>query len=49
LRRLLQSTIEDQLAQRVLAGEVHEGDTVTFDADESRDGLVVLAPQATPV
>ncbi|HMI33580.1 MAG TPA: ATP-dependent chaperone ClpB, partial [Propionibacteriaceae bacterium] len=36
LRRLLQSTIEDQLAQRVLAGEVHEGDTVTFDADESR-------------
>jgi ATP-dependent Clp protease ATP-binding subunit ClpB len=49
LRRLLQSTIEDQLAQRVLAGEVHEGDTVTFDADESRDGLVVLAPQAAPV
>ncbi len=49
LRRLLQSTIEDQLAQRVLAGEVHEGDTVTFDADDSRDGLVVLAPQATPV
>jgi ATP-dependent Clp protease ATP-binding subunit ClpB len=49
LRRLLQSTIEDQLAQRVLAGEVREGDTVTFDADESRDGLVVLAPQATPV
>jgi ATP-dependent Clp protease ATP-binding subunit ClpB len=49
LRRLIQTTIEDQLAQRVLAGEVHEGDTVTFDADESRDGLVVLAPQATPV
>jgi ATP-dependent Clp protease ATP-binding subunit ClpB len=49
LRRLLQSTIEDQLAQRVLAGEVREGDTVTFDADESRDGLVVLMPQATPV
>jgi ATP-dependent Clp protease ATP-binding subunit ClpB len=49
LRRLLQSTIEDQLAQRVLAGEVREGDTVTFDADESRDGLVVLTPQATPV
>jgi ATP-dependent Clp protease ATP-binding subunit ClpB len=49
LRRLIQTTIEDQLAQRVLAGDVHEGDTVTFDADESRDGLVVLAPQATPV
>jgi ATP-dependent Clp protease ATP-binding subunit ClpB len=49
LRRLIQTTIEDQLAQRVLAGEVHEGDIVTFDADESSDGLVVLAPQATPV
>jgi ATP-dependent Clp protease ATP-binding subunit ClpB len=49
LRRLIQTTIEDQLAQRVLAGEVREGDTVTFDADESSDGLVVLAPQATPV
>jgi ATP-dependent Clp protease ATP-binding subunit ClpB len=49
LRRLIQTTIEDQLAQRVLAGEVREGDTVTFDADESRDGLVVLAPEVTPV
>jgi ATP-dependent Clp protease ATP-binding subunit ClpB len=49
LRRLIQTTIEDQLAQRVLAGEVREGDTVTFDADERNDGLVVLAPQATPV
>jgi ATP-dependent Clp protease ATP-binding subunit ClpB len=49
LRRLLQSTIEDQLAQRVLAGEVREGDTVTFDSDESRDGLVILTPQAAPV
>jgi hypothetical protein len=33
----------------VLAGEVREGDTVTFDADERSGGLVVLAPQATPV
>ncbi len=45
LRRLIQTTIEDQLAQRVLAGEVREGDTVTFDADESRDGLIVLQSQ----
>ncbi len=45
LRRLIQTTIEDQLAQRVLAGEVHEGDTVTFDADESRDGLIILQSQ----
>ncbi|MFX4272051.1 ATP-dependent chaperone ClpB [Propionibacteriaceae bacterium Y1685] len=41
LRRLVQTTIEDQLARRVLAGEVLEGDTVTFDADPSSDGLVI--------
>jgi hypothetical protein len=29
----------------VLAGEVREGDTVTFDADESRDGLIILQSQ----
>jgi ATP-dependent Clp protease ATP-binding subunit ClpB len=45
LRRLIQTTIEDQLARKVLAGEVHEGDTVTFDADESRDGLIILESQ----
>ena len=28
LRRLIQTTIEDQLARRVLAGEVREGDVV---------------------
>ena len=45
LRRLIQSTIEDQLAQRVLSGQVHEGDTVVFDADESSDGLIILPSQ----
>jgi ATP-dependent Clp protease ATP-binding subunit ClpB len=45
LRRLIQTTIEDQLARRVLAGEVHEGDTVTFDADERSDGLIILESQ----
>jgi ATP-dependent Clp protease ATP-binding subunit ClpB len=45
LRRLIQTTIEDQLAQRVLAGEVHEGDTVTFDLDPSSDGLIILQSQ----
>jgi ATP-dependent Clp protease ATP-binding subunit ClpB len=45
LRRLIQTTIEDQLARRVLAGEVREGDVVTFDADESRDGLIILQSQ----
>src|SRR6476619_1921792 len=33
LRRLIQTTIEDQLARRVLSGEVREGDSVTFDVD----------------
>ena len=41
LRRLVQTTIEDQLARRVLSGEVREGDTVVFDADEGTDGLVI--------
>jgi len=45
LRRLIQTTIEDQLAQKVLSGEVREGDTVTFDADESSDGLIILQSQ----
>jgi ATP-dependent Clp protease ATP-binding subunit ClpB len=45
LRRLIQTTIEDQLARRVLAGEVREGDIVTFDADETSDGLIILQSQ----
>ena len=42
LRRLIQTTIEDQLARKVLAGEVVEGDTVIFDGNEDRDGIVIL-------
>jgi len=45
LRRLIQTTIEDQLAQQVLSGEVREGDIVTFDLDESSDGLIILQSQ----
>jgi ATP-dependent Clp protease ATP-binding subunit ClpB len=46
LRRLVQTTIEDQLAREVLAGRVAEGDTVTFDVDDSADGLKITeAPQ----
>ena len=45
LRRLIQSTIEDQLARRVLAGEVMEGDSLTFDVDDTSTGLTVRAPQ----
>ncbi|MFC7621704.1 ATP-dependent chaperone ClpB [Microlunatus sp. GCM10028923] len=42
LRRLIQSTIEDQLARRVLAGELGDGETITFDVDDANDGLVVV-------
>jgi ATP-dependent Clp protease ATP-binding subunit ClpB len=45
LRRLIQTTIEDQLAQRVLTGQVREGDVVIFDADENSDGLIILEAQ----
>ncbi|AQX15523.1 ATP-dependent chaperone ClpB [Tessaracoccus lapidicaptus] len=31
LRRLVQTTIEDQLARGLLAGEIHDGQTVRFD------------------
>src|ERR671910_1714401 len=41
LRRLIQTSIEDRLAQEVLSGRVLEGDTVTFDVDESSDGLKI--------
>ena len=43
LRRLVQSTIEDALARRVLAGEIHEGQAVHFDVDAEGDGLVVTS------
>jgi ATP-dependent Clp protease ATP-binding subunit ClpB len=48
LRRLIQTTIEDQLARRVLAGEVLEGDAITFDVDAGSDGLVVVEPDPEP-
>ncbi|HEY5846754.1 MAG TPA: ATP-dependent chaperone ClpB [Microlunatus sp.] len=44
LRRLIQTSIEDQLARKVLSGEIGEGETVTFDVDESSDGLVLADP-----
>ena len=39
LRRLVQSTIEDQLARKVLSGEVTDGATVVFDV---QDGQLVI-------
>ena len=49
LRRLIQTTIEDQLARRVLSGEVLEGDTVTFDVDHLDDGLRVVEPEPAAI
>jgi len=48
LRRLIQTTIEDQLARLVLSGQVLEGDTVTFDVDPGADGLRVVQPENEP-
>jgi ATP-dependent Clp protease ATP-binding subunit ClpB len=39
LRRLMQHEIDDKLARALLAGEVHDGDTVRVDLDA--DGLTV--------
>ncbi|WP_323096321.1 ATP-dependent chaperone ClpB [Intrasporangium sp. YIM S08009] len=41
LRRLVQREIGDRLARRILAGEVHDGQTVTVDLDASGDQLVL--------
>jgi ATP-dependent Clp protease ATP-binding subunit ClpB len=49
LRRLIQTTIEDQLARQVLSGRVLEGDTITFDVDASSDGLSIVAPEPVAV
>jgi ATP-dependent Clp protease ATP-binding subunit ClpB len=49
LRRLIQTAIEDRLAQKVLSGQVHEGDTVVFDVDETSDGLVIVEPEPAEV
>jgi ATP-dependent Clp protease ATP-binding subunit ClpB len=48
LRRLVQSAIGDQLARALLAGQVRDGDDVTVDVAEGRDGLVVTATRREP-
>ncbi len=42
LKRLVQTTIEDALAKQVLAGEIGDGDTVSFDVAEDGSGLAVV-------
>ncbi|MBO2465793.1 ATP-dependent chaperone ClpB [Actinomadura violacea] len=41
LRRLVQTSIGDQLARGLLAGEVRDGDEVVVDLDEAADKLTV--------
>ncbi|NYI05240.1 ATP-dependent chaperone ClpB [Allostreptomyces psammosilenae] len=43
LRRLVQSAIGDQLARKILGGEVRDGDTVRVDLDDKGDRLTVFA------
>ena len=42
LKRLVQTTVEDALAKRVLSGEVTDGDTVHFDVDADGAGLAIV-------
>ncbi|HEX5335990.1 MAG TPA: ATP-dependent chaperone ClpB [Propionicimonas sp.] len=46
LKRLVQTTIEDALARKVLAGEIADGDTIAFDVNADATGLVAV--QAVP-
>jgi ATP-dependent Clp protease ATP-binding subunit ClpB len=41
LRRLIQTTIEDQLAKAVLSGQVTDGDVVRFD--DAGDGITIVS------
>ena len=41
LRRLVQTSIGDQLARALLSGELRDGQTVRVDATDDRSGLVV--------
>jgi ATP-dependent Clp protease ATP-binding subunit ClpB len=41
LRRLIQTSVGDQLARALLAGDISDGDTVLVDVDEGSDSLTV--------
>jgi ATP-dependent Clp protease ATP-binding subunit ClpB len=41
LRRLVQQAIGDQLAKQLLAGEVHDGDTVAVNVSPDGDALIL--------
>ena len=42
LRRLVQTTIEDALARGLLAGEIHDGQTVRFDSRADAGGIELV-------
>ena len=42
LKRLVQTTVEDALARRVLGGDIADGDEVTFDVAPDGSGLVAV-------
>jgi ATP-dependent Clp protease ATP-binding subunit ClpB len=46
LKRLIQREIQDPLAMKLLAGEIHDGDTVEVDAPDGRLTFSVLASPA---
>ncbi|RKT84646.1 ATP-dependent Clp protease ATP-binding subunit ClpB [Saccharopolyspora antimicrobica] len=46
LRRLVQSAIGDQLARKLLAGEIREGDKIKVDTTDDSQGLTVTAAES---
>jgi len=49
LRRLIQSAIGDQLARKLLAGEISDGEQVLVDVDSGSDSLTVNAHRSPAV
>ena len=49
LKRAIQRYLEDQLADIVLSGEVHEGDTILMEMNEAKDGVKARIVSATVV
>ena len=48
LKRSIQRFLEDQLADIVLSGEVHEGDVILMDLNETKDGVSPKIIRKTP-
>ena len=46
LRRLVQTSIGDQLAKAILSGTIVDGETVLVDVNDTGDGLTVSGKRA---